>query len=48
MKTMGLCHICGRPATNTCQMCGKQVCDKHYDSKLGMCLSCKMGRRAGE
>jgi hypothetical protein len=44
MTTM-LCDVCGKIATNTCKLCGKRVCDAHYDSKLGLCTACKAGRR---
>jgi hypothetical protein len=40
-----LCHICGiRPATHTCKLCGRAVCDEDFDAKLGVCNSCKHGR----
>ena len=41
---MGICHICGGVAEKRCKMCGRAVCDKHYDSKSGLCDSCKRGR----
>ncbi len=39
------CDICGMPASNTCSICGKKVCDKHYDKRTGLCVSCLHGRR---
>lgn len=39
-----LCHICGKVADRTCKMCGRPACDEHYDPKLGICISCKVGR----
>lgn len=44
-NTGSLCRICGKIAMNTCSMCGKAVCDKHYDAKSGLCDICKSGRR---
>ncbi|MEM3227890.1 MAG: hypothetical protein QXR58_02100 [Candidatus Micrarchaeaceae archaeon] len=44
MEKTGLCSICGKPARNTCSMCGRVVCDDHFDKKLGICTSCKKGR----
>ncbi len=40
----GLCDICGKLARHTCKLCGKRVCSTHYDSKSGLCTSCKSGR----
>ncbi len=42
---VGLCNVCGKMAKHTCKLCGKSVCDKHYDEKLGLCTSCKGGRK---
>lgn len=39
------CRVCGKMATNTCSMCGKAVCDRHYDAKSGLCDICKSGMR---
>ena len=43
-ETRGLCHICGKIAAHACRLCGRQACDQHFDTKLGMCASCKHGR----
>ncbi|MDE1874072.1 MAG: hypothetical protein KGI04_03050 [Candidatus Micrarchaeota archaeon] len=43
-KSLGMCHICGKLATNTCHACGKMACDKDFDSRLGICMACKRGR----
>lgn len=41
-----LCQICGiRIAERTCPLCGRGVCDKDFDAKAGICISCKRGRR---
>ena len=41
-----LCQICGtRLATKTCPLCGRSVCDVDFDKKVGICNSCKRGRR---
>ncbi|MCI4435014.1 MAG: hypothetical protein JHC29_06085 [Thermoplasmata archaeon] len=37
---LGLCYICGRPAKHVCKLCGRQVCDEHYISSLGICTTC--------
>ena len=42
---VGLCDICGGIARHTCRLCGKRVCGDHYDKGLGLCTSCKGGRR---
>ncbi len=39
------CSICGMPAGNTCSVCGKRACNRHYDRRLGTCTSCKAGKR---
>jgi len=40
-----LCDVCGtKLAKHACKLCGKRVCDEHYDSKAGICTSCKHGR----
>ncbi|MFI5412263.1 MAG: hypothetical protein ACHQX1_00010 [Candidatus Micrarchaeales archaeon] len=40
-----LCDICGKIAKHTCKLCGKRVCDAHYDEKNKICTSCKKGMR---
>jgi hypothetical protein len=36
-----LCEVCGEAeATHTCRLCGRKVCDKHFDSKTGLCAIC--------
>lgn len=44
MDVVGLCSVCGKPAKNSCKMCGRIFCDDHFDKKLGICNSCKRGR----
>ncbi len=46
-EIMTLCYICGRPAKRVCKLCGKHVCGEHFDAKLGVCTSCKKGRKLG-
>ncbi len=41
MKEMGTCHICGRPSTQSCRMCGLITCEKHL--KDGVCSECRQG-----
>ncbi|HVO77937.1 MAG TPA: hypothetical protein VMS79_03620 [Methanomassiliicoccales archaeon] len=40
MTTVGMCMICGRPATHTCAICGRLVCDQHFNRDVGMCTIC--------
>ncbi|MFW6040440.1 MAG: hypothetical protein ACOC85_01230 [Thermoplasmatota archaeon] len=42
----GSCHICGRPATNSCNLCGLITCDMHL--KKGICAECRRGRMSEE
>ncbi len=36
-----LCEICGeKEATHTCRLCGRRVCDEHYDPATGLCTIC--------
>ncbi len=44
---LGLCHMCGASAGNTCRFCGRPACKDHYDAKAGACLSCLGGTMAG-
>ncbi len=46
-EIMTLCYICGKPAKHVCKLCGKHVCNEHFDAKLGICTSCKKGRKLG-
>ena len=32
--------ICGRTATHTCAICGRLVCDAHFNFSVGMCTVC--------
>ncbi|UCE73347.1 MAG: hypothetical protein JSV56_09970 [Methanomassiliicoccales archaeon] len=41
MKTIGLCHRCGKPAILSCPLCGWIICRSCYDAKHGVCLDCK-------
>ncbi|MDE1854993.1 MAG: hypothetical protein KGH57_01575 [Candidatus Micrarchaeota archaeon] len=43
-KSLGMCHICGKLASNTCSACGKMACDNDFDRRLGICMACKRGR----
>jgi len=48
MTLMGQCHICGKPSTTACRMCGKVVCEDHADPTSGLCQSCASGKQAGK
>lgn len=41
MEMTGNCHICGRPTTSSCSMCGLITCEKHL--KDGVCVECRKG-----
>ncbi|MFP4608711.1 MAG: hypothetical protein ACLFNY_03920 [Candidatus Aenigmatarchaeota archaeon] len=43
---MGNCHICGKPATQSCALCGAMTCDKHIDN--GICLECRKGKKKSD
>jgi hypothetical protein len=34
-----LCHICGKMAVHTCKLCGRPVCETHFEKKSGICTS---------
>lgn len=41
MRTIGLCHRCGKPAILSCPLCGRIVCRVCYDAEHGVCLDCR-------
>jgi len=47
MALMGLCHVCGVPATRTCVACGRIACESHLAGSMPpVCSECRGGRRA--
>lgn len=35
------CEICeAKEATHKCEICGREVCDRHFDPKKGICEIC--------
>lgn len=42
LRTQGrVCEVCGkRPATRKCRICGRNVCEKHFDKCKGVCSVC--------
>lgn len=46
MEMTSPCHICGKPATQSCSICGSITCDKHIEK--GVCRECKEGRSGGD
>jgi hypothetical protein len=40
MTLKGYCEICGRRAVARCKICGRLVCEEHYDKKRGICVIC--------
>lgn len=45
MEMTGPCHICGKPATRSCKMCGSITCDDHL--RKGVCVECSEGGFGG-
>ncbi len=37
METLGPCMICGKPGRYSCPICGRLVCDEHFDLASRMC-----------
>ena len=40
--------MCGQPASMKCSMCGRPVCNEHYDKTMNVCASCARGRMAAK
>lgn len=41
MSVSGLCDVCGQPdVEHTCNRCGRLVCERHYNTELGVCVDC--------
>lgn len=41
MSVSSPCEICSRADVEAaCDRCGKLVCHRHYDDKLGLCAEC--------
>ncbi|MDE1847273.1 MAG: hypothetical protein KGH52_04425 [Candidatus Micrarchaeota archaeon] len=40
-----LCYICGKISARVCGMCGRHVCEEHFDQKANVCTSCAKGRK---
>ncbi|MHB9288219.1 hypothetical protein ACKVMT_14420 [Halobacteriales archaeon Cl-PHB] len=41
MSVSSPCEICQRAdVENTCDRCGKLVCERHYDEEFGYCVEC--------
>ncbi|MEM3030751.1 MAG: hypothetical protein QXH27_03385 [Candidatus Micrarchaeia archaeon] len=43
-ELVGLCHICGRPAVQSCSLCGLPTCERHI--RGGVCEDHARGRKA--
>ncbi len=48
MELVGQCMICGKPAFNTCSICGSLVCDEHFYPRTRMCSRCMSSIEKGE
>lgn len=41
MSVSGLCEICEYPEVEeTCERCGRLVCERHFDENAGVCVNC--------
>lgn len=41
MSVTGLCQICTtEEAEESCRLCGKLVCERHYEKSLEQCVEC--------
>ncbi|WP_336325326.1 hypothetical protein [Halovenus sp. HT40] len=41
MSVTGLCQICtSEEAEESCRLCGKLVCERHYEDSLEQCVEC--------
>lgn len=46
MDLTGLCSICGKPGImNSCNLCGRIVCNECFNSVYGICVNCKIGKK---
>jgi hypothetical protein len=44
MSVTGLCQICATAeAEESCQRCGKLVCERHYENSVEQCAECTAG-----
>lgn len=42
MSVSGLCEICQhREVEDSCSLCGKLVCERHYKLETGRCVKCE-------
>lgn len=44
MTMVGVCSVCGAPATCTCPICGKLVCRSCSHAVTSVCAPCEMRR----
>ncbi|MCU0852803.1 MAG: hypothetical protein MUC90_06080 [Thermoplasmata archaeon] len=48
MSMIGICSVCGRPATTTCALCGRLVCFQDSDPLTRVCKACAVkGKKSG-
>lgn len=48
MSLTGLCEICeNETADFGCDLCGRQVCEKHFSESSGICTAC-LGEQGGK
>ena len=40
MTMVGICSLCGRPATATCALCGRLVCSQDMNPVTRVCRAC--------
>ncbi|HIH13787.1 MAG TPA: hypothetical protein HA224_00860 [Nanoarchaeota archaeon] len=41
----GICVYCSMLATETCSLCGANVCGAHFNKEAGVCRACLLGKR---
>lgn len=40
MSMIGICSLCGRPASTTCPLCGRLVCAQDSNPVTRVCRAC--------
>lgn len=49
MSVSGLCDICtNADIEDSCERCGKLVCDQHFDDQTGFCVKCSAEIATGD
>ncbi len=49
MSVTGLCQICtDAEADESCRLCGKLVCERHYEESVAQCVECTAEHGQGD